>query len=285
MIIIRMIGGLGNQMFQYAFYKNLKEKYGHVKCDINGFENYKLHNGFELENNFDIKIEKATLDEIQKSTNFYNRNIGVRLIRKYFGYKKTHIKEKNFKWDSLATKNDLYLDGYWQNDIFFGNTKNLRDDFKFLDSPSDNELYKMIKSSNAISLHVRRGDYVGNAVYTLLSEEYYATAMDLISKQVENPTFYVFSDDLEWAEKMLLSSLKLKHNIIFYTNGKSSAIQDMKLMSSCKHNVIANSSFSWWGAWLNDNETKIVVYPSQWYSDPKVNKEHIDTMPSDWLII
>ena len=286
MIIVRIIGGLGNQMFQYAFYKRLKEKYGDVKCDINGYENYKLHTGFELENIFDVKIEKATLREIEKCTTFYNRNLLSRITRKIFGNKKTHIEEKDFSWDIIDAKQNLFLDGYWQSEQYFGDNKALREDFKFKNQLSvDDELEKIVNSSSSVSLHVRRGDYVGNTVYAQLDESYYASAMEMISKQVENPVFLVFSDDLNWAENSLLASLKLKYNIVFFKTENGSPMQDLQTMARCRHNIIANSSFSWWGAWLNNNSSKIVVYPNRWYTDPKTNSEHIAQMPKDWFAV
>lgn len=284
-IIVRIIGGLGNQMFQYAFYKMLEEKFSNVKCDIQGYDNYKLHTGFSLPKYFDVKLNFASPSEINQVTNIYKKDILSKVIRKVFGNKSTHINEFDYNENSLYTENSLYLDGYWQSNLYFGMEENLRQDFMFKDLGNNDQVLKDIQSSNSVSLHVRRGDYVGNSVYMQLGEEYYLKAMRKIAAEIENPVFFVFSDDMNWTEKELLENYKSEFSIVFPRSENGSEIDDLRKMTFCKHNIMANSSFSWWGAWLNSNENKIVIYPAKWFTNDSSNKEHIEKMPDSWINI
>jgi hypothetical protein len=168
---------------------------------------------------------------------------------------------------------------------FIDAEKQIRKDFVFK-LPMQNEnigLAKKISQVNAISLHVRRGDYASNpqniATHGLCSIDYYQAAIKHMVEQVKNPYFFVFSDDSAW----VTSNLKIDflHQYVDHNHGKES-YNDMHLMSLCKHNIIANSSFSWWGAWLNQNAEKIVFAPKQWFSK---STDTIDLIPSNWIRI
>lgn len=287
MIIVRIIGGLGNQMFQYAFYKSLKEKHENVKCDIRGYEKYKLHTGFDLENIFDIELDKASIADTKLVTSFYKTNIFSKLIRKIFGNRSSHIVEDDFEWNLINSNKDYYLDGYWQSEKYFGIQNELKKDFKFKtnlnDSPVPTE--EIIKSCNSVSLHVRRGDYLGNNLYSQLDESYYSKAINLIQSQIIDPVFFVFSDDVTWVKENLIHRLTAKAKIVYPENKESSVQSDLKMMSLCKHNIVANSSFSWWGAWLNSNEEKIIVMPKKWYTNTEINEKHFNQMPENWIKI
>ncbi|MDI5895622.1 alpha-1,2-fucosyltransferase [Flavobacterium algoritolerans] len=284
MKIVRIIGGLGNQMFQYAFYKKLKEKYSDVKCDINGYETYTLHTGFSLQKYFDVQLDFASYSEVNSLTSIYKKDFFSKVFRKIFKNKKSHIEEIDFDQSICDKRGSLYLDGYWQSDNYFGDLEALRKDFEFKNIPQlDDNISDSIQSSNSVSLHVRRGDYVGNSVYAQQGQEYYVNAMTKLSELVENPVFYVFSDNIKWAEETLLSGYKSQFSIVFYNKENGSEIDDLHKMSLCKHNIIANSSFSWWGAWLNSNLNKIVIYPRNWYTSKVSNLKHIEQMPEKWL--
>lgn len=287
MIVVRIIGGLGNQMFQYAFYKCLKEKYENVKCDIQGYEKYKLHNGFDLENVFDIQLDKASIAEIEQLTNSYKTNIISKVIRKVFGDKSSHIVENKFELNLMQSNKNYYLDGYWQTEKYFGGQHELRKDFKFKEDSNHTyvQTEEMIKSSNSVSLHVRRGDYLGNNTYAQLDELYYIKAINLIQSQITDPVFFVFSDDLTWVKENLIHRLGANAKIIYPENKESSVQIDLKMMSLCKHNIIANSSFSWWGAWLNNNHDKMIVMPKKWYTITEINEKHYKQMPENWIKI
>jgi len=282
MIIVRFIGGLGNQMFQYAFYRRLKEQYKLVKADITGFKKYTLHNGYELERVFNIKADFATIDEIESVMELYKKNILDRLKRKVFGIRKTHITESRYKEDYLK-KGNLYLDGYWQGEKYFITCEKIvRNDFQFRSDLSDKNraMISNIATTNSISVHVRRGDYLNLPMYFKCDSNYYKRAVDIIKERATNPYYFIFSDDISW----------VKCNIdfgkqAFYVdyNNSASSFEDMRLMSFCKHNIIANSSFSWWGAWLNQNTNKIVIAPKIWFNDEKKNSETKDLIPDGWI--
>ena len=194
--------------------------------------------------------------------------------------RKSYLKEKRSSYfDASVFKNDdVYLDGYWQNELYFSDIREeLLRDLTSISSMSELGVVYMegIKKSNSVSLHVRRGNYLNLKNFNVLDIDYYMKAVEYIRKNVEKPTFYIFSDDLEWCK----NSLGFLDNCIFVDSTKTE-IDDLKLMSFCKHNIIANSSFSWWGAWLNQNCKKTVIAPKDWLlNDPGSS----NVILSDWV--
>lgn len=285
MIIVRIIGGLGNQMFQYSLYRNLLEKGYNVKIDINDFKDYELHNGFELNKIFKLNMNFATLEEVNKlkdnKSDFLNR-----ARRKLLGYKKSYFRQSNqmFIPSIFKIKGDLYLDGYWQSENYFDEIKGvIKDDFSFKNftDEKNQELMKSMESNTTVSLHVRRGDYVNDPVANkvhggIVTKEYYLNAIRKIESKVGNEILYIiFSDDITWAKENITG---VRAIYVDWNKGLNS-YKDMQLMAMCKHNIIANSSFSWWGAWLNSNEDKIVVAPDKWLN----NQEVKDIIPANWI--
>lgn len=293
MIIINITGGLGNQMFQYAIAKSMSVKNNNI---------------FKLDTSFYPKqtLRKYELDLFSTEQNIASQQDINRLKGKEgFLYKiKNRLKLKNkkpltYKADSLLTNSakntneifeknifelsgDIYLDGYWQSEEYF---KDIREEI-IKDFTPKNGISKYakkylsgIEKSNSISLHVRRGDYIDNTMFkgsglTLTEIPYYIDAVEYINNQVENPKYFIFSDDIHWCKE----NFDFLEDKIFVDDTKS-AIDDMMLMSRCKHNVIANSTFSWWGAWLNQNENKIVIAPKIWY---KTNHQ-LHLAPKEWI--
>ncbi len=287
MIIVNILGGLGNQMFQYALYRSLLEKKNDVKYDLSGFGNYELHNGYELNRLFNITENIATKEEctsLKDSNTFLGK-----VKKKVFGSKKTHVIDKDFKFDpSVFELNQAYLDGYWQSEKYFTSIEDIiRKEFTFklpMQDPRNKEIVEKMKTTNSVSLHVRRGDYVTNPSAAkvhgnICTLDYYEKAIKLVNNKVQDPVFFVFSDDIEWAKE----NLNIEHaEYIDWNKGENSYL-DMQLMSNCKNNIIANSSFSWWGAWLNSNKEKTVIAPSRWFNDPSLNTK--DIVPNNWLKI
>jgi len=160
-------------------------------------------------------------------------------------------------------------------------------EFRINISPSSNnlELLKEVQSEqSSISLHIRRGNYANiesvNLVHGTMPISYYEDAINFFEGEIVNPKFYVFSDDISWAK----DNLKLKHPSVFVDhNDDKCDYEDLRLMANCKHHIIANSTFSWWGAYLNSNSTKIVIGPKQWFSDVDKNKEAVDIIPKNWV--
>lgn len=292
MVISHLIGGLGNQMFQYAAARALSIKLGvQLRLDISSFANYQLHQGFELQRIFNCSSEVASKENLDEILGWQSLPVVKRILlrpgMKVFRYKRLVVEPHFHYWSGInnLTK-DCYLDGYWQSEKYFINIADqIRKDFTFkLPMQSANaELVRQIALVNSVSLHVRRGDYASNpkniATHGLCSIEYYRAAIIHIVKHIKSPNFFVFSDDIEWVKDNL--KLDFPHQYVDHNQGKES-YNDMRLMSLCKHNIIANSSFSWWGAWLNSNEKKLVIAPKQWFAH-KVNTS--DLIPGGWLTL
>lgn len=276
MIISQIIGGLGNQMFQFAAGRALSIKHGvPLYLDISGFKGYNLHQGFELDKIFSCPLFVIDKDSTREYLGWQYSSMSRKLLFR-LGLRKVFFNRLVYEpyfhyWPGF---NDLsspsYLIGYWQSERYFSEiTDIIREDFDFREPISGYNLnvVEKIRSVNAVSLHIRRGDYAINpvtkSVHGLCTPEYYDSAISYIVKHVNKPHFFVFSDDIEWCKHNLKTPeavTYVQHNV------GSKSYNDMRLMSLCKHNIIANSSFSWWGAWLNSRVDKIVIAPRRWFN-------------------
>ena len=291
MIIVHLAGGLGNQMFQYAFARaNAIRLSTELAVELSD-KSLQIHNGFELDRVFNVHARLASQKEIRAALGL-SRNPILRGILKKLGLSKNclphYIEEMHFQFspEMMYIRDNTFVFGYWQSEKYFLDVaESIRQDFKFkLPIESKNiELAKQIKQVNAVSLHVRRGDYASNpkniTMHGLCSIEYYQAAIRHVAKQIKNPHFFVFSDDISWVKNNL--RIDFPHQYIDHNHGAES-YNDMRLMSLCKHNIIANSSFSWWGAWLNLDFGKIVIAPKRWFVD---SLDTTDLIPSSWLLI
>jgi len=282
-------GGLGNQMFQYAAYKSLSIDFArHLVLAVDSFADYELYNGYELERVFGIRSDIANGNISDYLGMYSNAN-----IRKAFSIFPKFCRPNWFFYDDSNSKDDkslrsascIYAHGYWQSEFFFSRHSNLiRDDFEFT-QPLPEALsltVEKIVGINSISLHVRRGDYVNNPkankFHGLCSVAYYMEAAALIRKLVPDPFYFIFTDDPSWAKETICPILE--NSLVVEGNVALNSYLDMQLMSLCQHNIIANSSFSWWGAWLNKNKDKIVIAPSKWFSSGKIGG---DILPLSWI--
>ena len=277
MIHLIILNGLGNQMFQYAFALALRGRGHKVKLDISYYDYYannfdfKIHNGYELDRVFG-------LDE--KPVNKMGLHIQwlrlLNITRPPFLFK---FDSKRYDENYLAHP-PKYLRGYWEDERYFKDIEeDVRKAFRFQGIDEKNQaLAEEMRSRDSVSLHIRRGDF--EATYrVLLGEVFYKKAVDYIKSKVENPFFYIFSDDAEVAGS-IADSLGIEYKLLSHNRGMDS-YKDMFLMSQCKHNIIANSTFSWWGAWLNDNKRKIVIAP-----DKSAEKDFgYHSQPSEWILI
>lgn len=286
MKIVKFLGGLGNQMFQYAFYKALSKRHKTVKADLSGYKTYPLHNGFELENVFNLSLKKTSAFTLK----LYDpavRTWHIRKLRKILNLMKAYEIEKDpflFDENKLKASGPKLYFGYWQNQRYFIDIEDeIKSKFQFKNNLSEkNEAYlHSIHQSNSISVHIRRGDYIGHeSLGGLCSLNYYQTAIGIMEAKIENPLFFIFSDDMEWCK----NNLPLPASTTFVAGNKGlNSYVDMQLMSNSKHNIIANSSFSWWAAWLNQNPDKIVIAPDKWINDDNYNDS--DMIPKTWLKI
>jgi hypothetical protein len=291
MIIVRLTDGLGNQMFQYALGRKLAElHYTELKLDISWYQGkdevkqkrqYSL-SCFNIEENIATQID---LDFFRKKNIVHSLNSGIRKSLNLPPYKTTKNHEQ-FEFDPLILKSprNTYLKGYWQTEKYFADIRQiLLKDFslKVEINPNCEPFIERINQSNSVSLHVRRGDYVQeeytNRLHGVCSLDYYKIAINHIKKHIQEPHFFIFSDDPEWVKENLLWEDKTT----FVCGNNFADYEDLYLMSLCKHNIIANSSFSWWGAWLNQNQLKIVCAPQRWFAVKSRNLQ--DIVPSDWL--
>ena len=279
MIITKLKGGLGNQLFQYAAGRAVALHHKvPLKLDLTIFETNKLHNGYRLDQ-FAIQSDIATKNEIFNLKG--GNSVLFSALRKAgFVKRKSYFKEKRSShFDASIFKNNfIYLDGYWQNELYFSDIRELLlRELSPISSMNDlgNAYLEPIKNSNSVSLHVRRGDYLNLKNVGVLDVDYYMKAVEYIRTNVEKPIFFIFSDDLEWCK----NSLGFLEGCI-YVDRTQTEIDDLKLMSFCRHNIIANSSFSWWGAWLNQNPKKTVIAPKGWLlNDPGSS----NVILSDWV--
>lgn len=294
MIIVRIWEGLGNQMFQYAFAKSLELKTGksvYIECDKAyneslphaGISNIKRD--YKLDN-FQITLKKIDLEK-EKSWAFLKQDSALRrflfLCSCYLGFPKKVVIQKNDA--STQVKQSWY---HYDNCFFMGwyqNEKILRPIRKQLlkeFTPRkrikiSKELRNLIESENVVSIHVRRTDYVKAG--TSLPNGYYEKAIEQIKTRVENPVFLIFSDDLQWSRNHIAKN-EDRHFISDY--GMFQDFEELLIMSRCKNNIIANSSFSWWAAWLNRNTEKNVIMPKVWFGYQSTREKQV---PDGWIEI
>ena len=290
MKIVKILGGLGNQMFQYALYLALKESFPDEKIlvDCSYFRTYHVHTGLELQRVFNLDLPQAQFIDLLKVTRPVYSFKFSRVIRKLLPPRETEcIEAKDYTYNQkVFTAGDRYYDGYWQNFLYFERYGELiRKSFCFqmpLNEKSIAMLDELEKvQQDSVSIHVRRGDYLKAKNYLgLCGLEYYKNAIRYINAHARNPIYYLFSDDMDWCEENIAPLLgKNRLTYVDWNRGKDSPL-DMLLMSNCKHNIIANSSFSWWAAYLNRNSKAIVCAPHKW-TNTKVNCQF--QLP-DWIL-
>lgn len=289
MIIIKLLGGLGNQLFQYAVARGLALIHNtDLFLDISGYSSSILRK-YEL-GVFNINASIASPD-ILKYVPFSISDACYLNIRHVFSgnIKIQYFKEKNFAFQKeiLSLPDNIYLDGYWQSEKYFSFFEGiLRKELSFASQPSiiNQEHLERIKRCNSVSVHIRRGDYISNRktmdIHGFLGTDYYARALNLVKEKITGPTIFVFSDDIDWAIENFKTDLPT-HFIDH--NRKENAYEDLRLMCTCKHHIIANSSFSWWGAWLCKNPDKVIIAPKRWFNTPKIDTR--DLIPDSWIVL
>lgn len=288
MIVVEILGGLGNQLFQYALARSLSiKKNMQIKLDPTYFKNNTMRR--MALNEFRIKSENASETEL-KEFGYEQGFPGV--IQKAMDrfkpwYSRKIVREQAFPFcpDIWKAHDGSILKGYWQSEKYFVSIENeIRNEIILAKemSKESKAILEIIKGEESVSLHVRRGDYadnpVTNAFHGLCPESYYREAVALVRSN--NPgvsRFFVFSDDPIWVEKNFSIGFPfqtIKHNAL------GQECEDLMLMSCCSHHVLANSSFSWWGAWLCEKPEKFVVAPKQWFKG--ANLDTRDLIPHSW---
>jgi hypothetical protein len=271
--IIVFNGGLGNQMFQYAFYLRLKKEHPLSLFLFDIEKAQSSHSGYELDKVFHI-------NSIKQSRNYRRlKRYWPKLETKFHTIKQENSLKYSPKPFSSHHSGTIY-EGFWQSEKFFLPVEPIvRNAFSFQEdilNKKTKEIVAFLNNSNSVSVHIRRGDYLQHTgVFGLCPKEYYDKALSYIKDNVDNPIFVFFSDDIEWAKQ----NIKCENAQYVTWNHGDESWQDMYLMSQCKHNIIANSSFSWWGSWLNSNTNKIVIAPTPWFN----NSLDYDIIPSSWI--
>lgn len=269
MTIVRLKGGLGNQMFEYA-----------------------VGRAHALEGNDALFLDTTFLNDRTPRRHFTFRSyeLGIFRIEEHFTFlsRLSSLLPIPLLWPGLSVlfeklgniflKNHRYLSGYFQDEKYFKKfVAELRNDFTFKTvlSPIVEAIANKVRESESVSIHVRRGDYVSDSktaeVHGFLGSRYYENAVKLVAEKVRHPHFFVFSDDLEWCR----NNITMPYSVDYVSCG----LDDLRLMSLCKHNIIANSAFSWWGAWLNANPEKIVIAPKIWFA----GRAESNFIPKDWV--
>jgi hypothetical protein len=285
MIITKINGGLGNQMFQYATGRALALRRNTIlKVDPTSHQG-DTPRTFELPH-FCITAEIATPEEVTTLKTLTGSSLFQR-IKRHLPLKKTHVFEKHFQFDPgiLELGDNTYLEGFWQSEKYFLDAADtIRQELVLKEKPDTTNAATLqeIAATPAVALHIRRGDYVSNPEtnkhHGTCSLDYYQAGVEHIASQVTTPHFFIFSDDPQWAKDNL--NLKYPTTLIDH-NDAAHGYEDMRLMSACQHFIIANSTFSWWGAWLAANPGKIVVAPKQWFATTDVDTR--DLVPTNWV--
>lgn len=292
MIVTKLIGGLGNQLFQYAAGLSLATKKNTELFIDTAFLNADAEGAY-TKRNFELdkfNITEKIADKIILEQFKFNQPTLIVKLKKIKPnlFKKIIFNEHQFHFYTKFFKLPIntYLNGFWQSENYFNEYRSiLLKKFSLKKSLSDTAFVidKKIKSTSSVSIHIRRGDFLSlksaNHFHGFLPIDYYKTAIDYINTKINSVTFFIFSDDIEWC--------KINFDFILnkqFIDGKALNLtthEELILMSHCQHNITANSSFSWWGAWLNQNPNKIVIAPKNWFADKTINTN--DLIPKSWI--
>jgi hypothetical protein len=292
MIIIKLQGGLGNQMFQYAFGRRLAQKYNaELRFDLSLLLDRSIKHPRHVNRDLDLDIFGLALPlATQKNIRTLKDRVGVKsankVINRIIGLKSTYIREPRYRFTEAVINcgPNAYLEGFWQSEKYFKPIEQtIRELFVVKDElePAAEQLAAQIIAENAVCVNVRRGDFVTNPFHVVLPPEFYHNAEKILLDKTENPRLYIFSDDLAWCRQ----NLHFQSPVTFVTHqyaGKK--FQDyFRLMSYCKSFIIPNSTFAWWAAYLSKSESKIVVTTPKWYNDDAWGTN--DLLLTDWITI
>ena len=299
MIIVRISEGLGNQMFEYAYayamHMRMREKNKNINVcldmreeSISKFDEKRIARPIEIDK-FNISLYKATEENLKhwdyiKEKTFINKFLLYLSNKKLYKYKLLQEEGFKYKKEYMLVDDNTYIEGWFQQYMYFEKyRKNLLKEFTLKEEfiiPS--ELKKILEEKQVVSLHIRRGDYITNRnvrkIMAICGKNYYSEAVKYVTSKLDNPYIFIFTNDEKWVRDNLFFDVP---NIVISNNYNFSDIQEMVLMSYCNHNIIANSTFSWWGAWLNTHEDKIVVAPKKWFLYKKMN----NIAMKDWIKI
>lgn len=289
MIIIRLKGGMGNQLFQYAFGLSLAKKLNtSLRLDLSSLLDRSkgnfVYRNYDL-SIFNVKATFLTSPSVLEKVYRLKSSLITKMVRQSINKGRHFVKEVDFHYQQelvdQATTNSIY-EGWFQSERYFDDVKGLlRKQFTFKAPllPRSQSLFHYIQSSNSICLNVRRTDFLKVDNLNTTNKEYFLKAAEYLAQKIENPVFFIFSDDVKWCEENIVLNhpakiVDHKHKGIKFGNY-------LQLMSHCKHFIIPNSSFAWWAVWMNQYEGKMVVAPKNWFNDPSI--ETNDLVPKNWI--
>ena len=292
MVVLQLAGGLGNQLFQYAFALHLaKLNETDLIIDTAFFDDYEWHEYSLGPFNISAKTQRIGIAPKWVKNKYLKEVFTLLNAEKFFFPKlfKLLIDDNlgvfNPSKLSKFSNHNIYIQGYWSSEKYFlGIKETLLKEFSINipPSPANKALLLQMIETNSVSLHIRRGNYVNvdkvNKIHGTCSMEYYDQAIAYIAKKVKDPHFFVFSDDIQWAKDNLVVPFP---TMFVDCNDAAHDYEDLRLMQNCKHNITANSTFSWWGAWLNQNRGKIVIAPKKWFNSTKIATT--DMIPQNWV--
>jgi hypothetical protein len=280
MIVVKLMGGMGNQMFQYAFGKLIASKYNkELILDLSFLLNKNQEPGF-VYRDYDLGIFKLDV----KTVNHFDLDSSFIMLDEPDEH--PYVPEFLDLYKYIPKDKNFYISGYFQKHEYVKHIREqLLEDFKLNYSLNDSskKLLKDIQDSNSVCVNIRRTDYITNKnaleFHGVYGTEYFNKAVVELNKKTSNPKYFIFSDDMEWCEE----NLKFEHDYTFVSHDYKGLKfgQYLYLMSACKNFIIPNSSFAWWAAWLNDNEEKIVITPKKWFKDGAMRTEGLK--PETWI--
>lgn len=273
MIIVRLAGGLGNQMFQYAFGRTLSIRHNiPLKIDTSFLERRDLYLGF-VYRNYELDIFNTIKD--------FESNYDVEVFEQDLRYNQEMVDNI-----SRLTDSNIKIEGYFQSVKYFEEFEStIKSDFTFnnLVDDGDDKIKSMlsdIRDSNSVMINIRRTDFLNGDFHCVLGLDYINKGVDIIKSKIDNPKYFIFSDDIEWCQE----NIKLDNMVIVDHSYKGDRFSYyLQLMKECKNFIIPNSSFAWWAAWLSDNDDKIIIAPEKWLNDDSISTE--DLVPKSWIII
>lgn len=287
MIIIAVNGGLGNQLQQYALYEKFKSLSIPVKLDFSWFnKTHKFAEKREIELNYFPNVEYEVCTDKEREKLLCNQNMMTKVLGKAFGLKK-YFQECKMYSPEIFEHRDIYLDGYWACEAYYADiipTLWKRLIFPESKNIKNGEMAKIMKDSVSASIHIRRGDYLKpeNAMFSgICTEQYYQSAISYVQQIDPDVHFYLFSDDPEYVRQQYAGN---QFTVIDWNTGKDS-FYDMYLMSCCRYNICANSTFSFWGARLNTNSNKKMIRPLKQKNTMIYEPEHMHKLWKDWILI
>ncbi len=285
MIIVKLQGGLGNQMFQYAMGKALSKRLNSpFELDLDFLmDRNPIAKGFTFRGyDLDVLSLKIKIADSGQELRYSSQSLWDKIKH---GFKSKHVyKERFFQYDkqALAQQADVYLDGYWQSPRYFeGIETELRADFKFRYPVELNSkaLYDKINTTDSVCVNIRRDDFLTNSYHGVCDMNYFNPAIEYMRKQLTNPHFFIFTDDHQWCMEnfkfdLPMDIIGVEHNGVKFSN-------KLQLMTCCKHYIIPNSTFAWWAVWLSNKENSIVIAPQKWFADPTIDTSSL--IPKHWL--